>query len=62
MPLTASDIARVMNLRHWTGGKHRRHDCKCDDCKAIKQVCAAAREVLVRKEALGKRSDGRRPG
>lgn len=43
-------IERVMKLRHWTGSRlGPRYDCKCEECRAVKQVCALARETLARK-------------
>lgn len=44
-------IAKVSKLRHWTGTvRGPRHTCKCDECRAIKQVCALATEASIRHE------------
>lgn len=46
----AQEIEIVRNLRHWTGSvSGPKHDCKCDECRAIKQVCRLATEALAMK-------------
>jgi hypothetical protein len=44
-------IELVLALRHWTaGGDRKNHTCKCEECRAIKQVCALAREAIAKKQ------------
>lgn len=45
-------IAMVLTLRHRHG---RRHSCRCEECRAIKRVCALAREAGAMKAARRKR-------
>lgn len=40
-------INTVSGLRHWTGSiRGRQHTCKCEECRAIKRVCALACEAI----------------
>lgn len=48
-------IAVVLTLRHREG---RRHSCRCEECRAVKRVCALAREAVAMK---GARRRVRRP-
>jgi hypothetical protein len=49
--VTEGDIKRILALRHWTGSKNGpRHDCRCEDCRAIVQVVAKAREERPKKK------------
>lgn len=49
MKVSEEDLARVLALRHHVG--NQRHTCRCDECRAIIQVVAAARENNARKAA-----------
>lgn len=45
-------IAVVLCLRHRV---ERRHSCKCEECRALKRVCALAREAVAMKQARRRR-------
>lgn len=49
------DIAIVRSLRHWTGSVlGPQYNCKCGECRAIKQVCGLATEALAMKASRRK--------
>ena len=51
--IAREEINRVLNLRHWVSSINGpRHECKCDECLAIKQVCHWARIGIDRKKEV----------